>query len=364
MNHTSVRFFLKERDFHDNKEKILENQDLTVSTFRYSSGVAALEVKNRKGSMISLPFQGQQIWDAAFNGRRLTMHSPVIEPQPTREFLMNMGAFLFHCGMTAMGSPGPEDKHVLHGELVNAPFKQVYIDAGKDEHGSFVSVGGTYEHAAAFGAHYLAQPCVRLYEDETLMHISMRLKNLNRTPMEYMYLAHINFLPVDFGRFVYSADPAKGNVHVRENLPPSMQPSPQLVQYVKELVDHPEKHHVLDPNLPYDPEIVFLIDYQADENGWAHALHVHPDGTADYVSHKPAQLDTGIRWICRTPNQEALGMEAATAGPEGYTAEKKKGKVKVLPAGGEFVCEYFAGLLSADRVPKMETKIAKILGKE
>ena len=119
----------------------------------------------------------------------------------------------------------------------------------------------------------------------------------------------------------------------------------------------------MDPNLPYDPEIVFLIDYQADEEGWAHAMHIHPDGTADYVSHKPAQLDTGIRWICRTPNQEALGMEAGTAGPEGYTAEKKKGKVKVLPAGGEFVCEYLAGCSAPIRCRKLETKIAKMLEK-
>ena len=219
---------------------------------------------------------------------------------------MNMGAFLFHCGMTAMGSPGPEDKHVLHGELVNAPFKEVYLDAGKDEHGNFVGIGGTYEHAAAFGAHYQAQPYVRLYEDETLMHVSMRLKNLNRTPMEYMYLAHINFLPVDHGRFVYSADPAKGNVRVRENLPPSMQPSPQLVQYVKELVVHPEKHHVLDPNLPYDPEIVFLIDYQADEEGWAHAMHIHPDGTADYC--EPQAGATGYGHPLDLPNPEPGGL--------------------------------------------------------
>jgi hypothetical protein len=160
---------------------------------------------------------------------------------------------------------------------------------------------------------------------------------------------------------VYSADPAKGQVRVRENLPPSMRPSPELVAYVNELIDHPEKHHVLEPELTYDPEIVFLIDYQADKDGWAHALHIHPDGSADYVSHKPAQLDTGIRWICRTANQQALGMEAGTAGPEGYTAEKKKGKVKVLAPGAEFLCEYKAGLLDAGQVPGIEKKVNEIL---
>lgn len=361
MDHTKIKIFLNDKNIRECREKIVENHHLGVTSFRYASGVAALEVSNSKGSITILPFHGQQIWDAVFNGRRLTMRSPVTEPKPTRDFLANMGAFLFHCGMTAMGSPGPEDTHPLHGELVNAPYKNVLIDAGEDEQGRYIGVGGEYEHTVAFGYHYSAQPYARLYEDDTIIHVSMRLKNLNRTPMEYMYLAHINFLPVDYGRFVYSADPAKGHVHVRENLPPSMRPSPDLVQYVHELAVHPEKHHVLEPDLPYDPEIVFLIDYQVDEDGWAHALHVHPDGTADYVSHKPAQLDTGIRWICRTPNQEALGMEAGTAGPEGYTAEKKKGKLKVLEAGSEFYCEYKAGMVSAEERLILEEQINRIL---
>ncbi len=361
MENTPVKIFLNDGNITACKQKVVENGRLSVSTFRYASGVAALEISNAKGHFISLPFHGQQIWDAAFNGRRLTMHSPVREPLPTREFLANMGAFLFHCGMSAMGSPGPEDTHPLHGELKKKNVQRMRVFRPGQNHGRFIGVGGEYNHAMAFGIHYSAQPYVRLYEDETLMHISMRVRNLNKTPMEYMYLAHINFLPVDQGRFVYSADPAKGQVRVRENLPPSMSPSPELVAYVKELIDHPEKHHVLDPKLPYDPEIVFLIDYQADAQGWAHALHVHPDGSADYVSHKPAQLDTGIRWICRTPNQEALGMEAGTAGPEGYTAEKKKGKVKVLAPDAEFLCEYKAGLVDAGQVPGIEKKINDIL---
>lgn len=363
MDNDSVKFFLKENNFRDCKEKIAAYKQISVYAFRFPSGVAALEITNKKGRIIILPFHGQQIWDAEFAGRRLTMHSPVLEPKPTRDFLSNMGAFMFHCGMSAMGSPGPEDTHPVHGELVNAPYKNVYLDAGLDEQGFYIGLGREYEHAAAFGYHYLAQPYIRIYENETLIHGSMHVTNLNRTPMEYMYLAHINFLPVDHGRFVYSAVPDKEHVHVRKKLPESMRPSKEMIEFVRTLVDHPEKHHVLEPDLPYDPEIVFLIDYQADKNGWAHALHIHPDGTADYVTHKPAQLDTGIRWICRTPDQQALGMEAGTAGPEGYTAEKKKGKVKILDPGAEFYCEFKAGLLSLAETQQMEKYIKKTIKK-
>ena len=49
---------------------------------------------------------------------------------------------------------------------------------------------------------------------------------------------------------------------------------------------------------------------------------------------RPAELPVGVRWICRTADQDALGMILpATAEPEGYHAEQAKGNIKTLPAG-------------------------------
>ena len=82
----------------------------------------------------------------------------------------------------------------------------------------------------------------------------------------------------------------------------------------------------------------FAIDYLADDEGWAHSMQVHPDGSADFIRHRPEQLDKGVRWIYRSPDQDALGIILpATAEPEGYTAEKAKGNVKVLACGRD-VC--------------------------
>jgi hypothetical protein len=39
-----------------------------------------------------------------------------------------------------------------------------------------------------------------------------------------------------------------------------------------------------------------MIDYLADEEGWAHSLQVHPDGSADYVRHRPTELDKSMRY--------------------------------------------------------------------
>jgi hypothetical protein len=52
----------------------------------------------------------------------------------------------------------------------------------------------------------------------------------------------------------------------------------------------------------------------------------------------------------------------ATAEPEGYHAEKAKGNVKILPAGGEFRCQIEVGVLLPDEARQMEQKINRIVG--
>lgn len=106
----------------------------------------------------------------------------------------------------------------------------------------------------------------------------------------------------------------------------------------------------------------FFIDYLADEAGWAHSLQIHPDGPADFISHRPDQLDHGVRWISRTADQDALGLILpATAEPEGYTAEKAKGNIKLLPPGGTFHFDLEVGTLRPDEVGEVEARINRIL---
>ncbi len=51
-----------QKAFFSGKEKLLaENGGISVSSFLYDSGVHGLRVKNRRGEIILLPFQGRQI---------------------------------------------------------------------------------------------------------------------------------------------------------------------------------------------------------------------------------------------------------------------------------------------------------------
>ncbi len=350
--------------FFSERERVLARYEgLTATGYRYDSGVCSLRLENGVGRVELLPFQGQQIWSAEFNGRPLTMKGMFTEPRATRAYLENYGGFLLHCGFTAMGVPGVTDTHPLHGELPNAPYQRAWIVAGSDEKGAYIGLGGQYQHTVAFSYNYVAEPLVKLYAGSTIFSVSMTVRNLKRSPMEYMYLAHINFRPVDNARLVYSALCTPEHVRVRRSIPSHVHPLPGYAEFLDELGRHPEKHHVLSPGLLFDPEVAFAIDYLADEAGWAHTLQMHPDGQADYVRHRPSQLGIGVRWICRTADQDALGMVLpATAEPEGYSAEKAKGNIKVLAAQSEFRGDMEVGTLSPAEAEKVEAGVKRILG--
>ncbi|MBX6321012.1 MAG: DUF4432 family protein [Rhodospirillaceae bacterium] len=335
---------------------------LTASTFRYPSGVAALRIENRDGHIVVLPFQGQQIWDAVFRGRRLTMGSMFEEPLPTRNYLATYGAFFLHCGATAMGNPGPEDRHPLHGELPNAPYRRVWLAVGRDGDGPFMEVGGAYRHVVAFTHGYEAQPRVKLGAAGGRVRLTMCIDNLRRAPMELMYLAHINFRPVDGARLIDTVPDDPRHMRVRTSVPAGLALSPAHRRLLEAVGADPALHRAIEPGRAIDPELVLALDCRADAAGWAHAMQLHPDGSADFVSHRPDELGCAVRWISRTGDEEALGlMLPATAEADGYTAEKAKGNLRVLPPLGRFTCTVAFGALDADEAAALRQRIETVM---
>jgi hypothetical protein len=263
-----------------------------------------------------------------------------------------------------MGVPSKDDSHPLHGDLPNAPYQEAWLSLGEDAQGKYVGLSGAYTHTVAFALNYTARPRVILHETSTRVPISMAVENKKKTPMDLMYMAHVNFRPVDGGRLVYSARCTPAHVRVRSSIPSHIKPPPGYEAFLKELEAHPEKHNVLAPGLAFDPEVVLYIDYLADADGWAHSLQVHADGSADFISHRPDQLSRGVRWISRTPDQDALGLcLPSTSEPEGYKAEKAKGNVKTLPGKTTATFELVAGCLSAREAQEMAARIQGIVGK-
>jgi hypothetical protein len=358
----AATFHLHPSFFAESERLLLESGELRATAFVYPGGVQALRLSNAVGSIIVLPYQGQQVWDVQFYGRTLTMRSMFDRPYPTTEYLRTYGAFLVHCGVTAMGVPGPGDTHPLHGELPNATFRSAALALGEDARGPYLAVTGEYRHTVAFACNYVAQPTVRLYAGSGRLAVSLTVHNLKQTPMELMYLAHANFRPVDYGRLLYTAPCTPRHVRVRRSIPSHIRPAPGYREFLEALAAQPERHNVLAPDLAFDPEVVFFVDYLADAAGWAHTMQVHPDGSADFISHRPDQLRHGVRWISRTPDQDALGMVLpATAEPEGYTAEKAKGHILSLPGGATWRCDLEMGALTPTEAAAMAAHIEGVL---
>jgi len=358
--HTQIE--LDETFFSACERELVKSGELSSSLFKYQSDVAAVRLKNQSGELVVLPYQGQQIWSAVMNERSLGMTSMFSEPRRTQSFLETFGAFFVHCGLTGIGGPSARDMHPLHGELPNAPYEKAWIHLGEDEKGRYIGISGHYHHTVGFGPNYLFKPVIKLFEGSSLIEITVHVSNLKHAPLELMYLAHINYRPVDGGRLVYSAMPDPTHVRVRTSLPSHIKPVESYVEFLEMLKSSPEIHHKFLSGQVYDPEVVFFIDYLADEEGTAHTMLVHPDGSADYVGHRIQELDRATRWIVRTADQQACAIvEPGTAEPEGYLTEKAKGNIKNIPALGNWSTRFVIGYLEPEAAMKMEQKIKKLV---
>lgn len=354
-----MRITLQKEFFKEKEYMLVSNGSMRVTAFRYSTGVEALKVENSRGYFIILPFQGQQVWRIHFDGRDLVMKTKFDEPVPTTEYLKTYGGFLLHCGVCAFGVPQADDNHPLHGETPNAVYRKAYIECGEN----YIAVGGSVDYDVSFTRNYTFSPECRLYEDDTVLKVSVELENRRMTPMEYMYLCHINFRPMDGAELMYTADYDKEHVKVfkiiADNVP--QEKAKALRAYMDAVQENPALHHkVGEKGQLYDPEICFSVQYKGDEHGRAYTMQYTGDG-ACYVSHPTDILSTGIRWISRTGDEDSMGMVLPATGEHlGYQNTKRRGEIKLLPPNGKVCFMIEAGYLEKARADEMKKKIEMI----
>ena len=304
-----ARFFLTEEMFKEVPHLLADANGFFVEAFRYRSGVAALLIKNSCCSFILLPFNGQQIWRYGTLREDFTMKSMYDEPVDTQEvFDYSYGAFLIHCGLTAMGNPSEEDDHPMHGELPGASYKDVYLEIGEDEDGGYLRAGGTFSYRLSIETGYDYEPSVKIYTDSTRLLMRNRITNVRRQPMPFMYMAHINWKPFEGGRLLYSAPATPEYVEAFDTYEGDRETDP-LLQYIDKVRKDPSVAHIIDhASQCYDPEVCCSVHYLTDEAGWAHSLQVLPDGRACLVTFDTAYLPNGLRWASWTGDEDSMGF--------------------------------------------------------
>lgn len=362
-----MKINLHKEFFKEIERELLTHGDMRAVTFRYSTGVEALRVENKNGYFIILPFQGQQIWRAGFLGKELTMCSTVKEPVPTLEYLKTYGGFLYHCGVSAFGVPQADDNHPQHGETPNIEYDNAYIKCGEDEKGKYIAVGGVLDYNIAFVRHYLFTPECRLYEDATVLKIDVCIENKRHSPMEYMYLCHINFRPKDGAELVYSAKRDKDHINVHKIIGDAVpqEQAAKLKEYMDKVGENPAIQDIVgEEGQVYNPEICFTVKYDGDEQNRAYTMQYERGVGACYVSHPVDVLPLSIRWISRSEDEQSMGMVLpATAEHLGYSYAKRNGQIKVLAEGESLKFSIEAGYITDAEAKKVEEKIDKILGK-
>ncbi|MBO5060373.1 MAG: DUF4432 family protein [Clostridia bacterium] len=350
-----MRVYLNKGLFTDKEFTLVENGSMRAVAFKYSTGVEALRVENEKGYFIILPFQGQQIWRAIFCGRELVMRTKFDEPVANVEYLKTYGGFLLHCGINNTGKPQEGEKpYPQHGEIPNAEYKTAYIDCEDD----YISVGGELRYDMAFVKSYTFSPECRLYKDDTVLKIFVTLENRRQSPMDYMYLCHINFRPIDGAKLIYSADYQKVRAvrYIPDDIPNEQKT--RLTEYFDALEKNPAVHNeVGGDGQIYNPEICFLLDYKSDENNRAYTLQYTDDG-ACYVSHDANILPVGVRWISRTGDEDSMGMILpSTAEHLGYRNAQEKGQIKFLGPMEKISFYTEAGWVDKEKADRVKEQI-------
>lgn len=349
---------LSKEQFVEKEKTIVTTSNMSVSTFKYSTGVEAITLKNDKGYITLLPYMGQMIWSMEFLEHNLVMKTPYREPEVCyRDYRESYGCFLMHCGLAAMGNPTEQDNHLPHGELPVAKYDSAYVTVGEDEKGKYITLGGVYTHRRAYEYNYEFNPEVRLYEGASTIDITVNFTNYKDMPLEYFYLCHINYRPVDGAKLIYNAKPE--NIVAHDEVPVGYPGGDKTRDYIKRMRKDMSIMNTIDKTTQsYAPEIVFTCKYDEDENGDAHTMQLLPDGYACYVRHKPYELPFGVRWISRTEDEDTLGMVLpATAEHKGYLYCKEHGYERYLGKGETVTYHITTGILTPEEAEKIKNKI-------
>jgi hypothetical protein len=322
------RIELQREFFKENSKIIFQNNEFTVSLFRYPSGIEAVEVVNSRGKMVVLPYQGQIIWDLEFDDVDLKMKNMFSQPKQAREIIDTYGCFAFHSGLLSNGCPAPEDNHSLHGEMACADMDQAWLDVSNNS----LAICGATEYVKGFGYHYLAKPTVTMFARESYIEIGMNVKNLSSVEMPLQYMCHTNYT-YSHKALMKQNIPDSAFV-LRESIPDHVKPTEKWLKFNQKIKNEALK--TLDRPDMYDPEIVFFGDKLDQYTKEAEFEMVSPEGVTYFTKFSTDEFNYATRWLLYNEDQQvAAFVLPGTCRPEGFLAAKTSGSLITLSAGEE-----------------------------
>lgn len=357
MRHTTIQ--LHPSFFHLQPLTIVNSEGFSAEIFSYESGIQAVRLTNCRGHLIVLPYYGQMIWQAMFDGVDLTMKSRFNAPRHASDIVGTYGCFMYHSGLLRNGNPGEQDTHALHGEMPVAAMERASIEIGEDEDGPWLALVSEREYLMGFGDHYLARPRVIIRPHSATFEVLMDVQNLSQNAMDLMYMCHVNFAYVEGARIIQPAHFNAADTTVRTSVPAIVQTSEAYLARLERLKLDPSETEVMTEDLLTDPELVFYVNNlrKAVDNR-VHVMLLRPEGDAFHVSYNPDSLPRLTRWILSNNMQRVCAFAMpATCGVEGYLAEKQAGNVRSLAGGERAQFSVRLGYLNAEESQREESLI-------
>ena len=341
---------------------LLEAPGLVASGFRYSTGVPALRLANARGHVVVLPWMGQIVWDAEFDGIRLTMHSLFDEPRPATGIIDTYGCFAFHSGLLRNGCPGPEDSHALHGEFACASMDTARLVLSQDESGLVLRVESSRVHAQGFGSRYRATAHVALDVAATLFDIGLAVENTGGQAMDLMYMCHVNPAYFEGARILQPAPFTPQTVAVRSVVPAHVPSSPDYLATIARLADHPKLGAALDGAVSYDPEQVFYLHGLGHaQDGTTRLMLRRAEGDGLAMAFSLDEFPHVVRWLMKTADHRVAAFALpSTCEPEGFLAERRKGNVARLQPGQTRRFQVRTGYVDRDAAGAWEREICAL----
>ncbi|HEY1943013.1 MAG TPA: DUF4432 family protein [Roseiarcus sp.] len=342
---------LRRASFGEKEREAVRFGALSAHTFRYDTGVEAVRLVSPRGSVVALPYLGQMVWSAAFDGVELAMQSMFAAPRPAKTIVETYGCLAYHSGILRNGVPAAADSHPVHGEAPCADMDEAGIACGTDASGRWIAVTGEREYAMGFGAHYRARPRLILREEGASCEIVMEVENLSAAPMDLMYMCHVNFAFAKGARIVQSVPFTPEHVVARTAIPAHVTPTEDYRALIAELAINPARMERLDEPERYDPEQVFYIKgAKPGLDGLVRYLMLRREGDAFSIAWDPEAMPHTIRWVMANSDQRVAAFAMpATCEPEGYTAEKRKGNVRALAGGASARFSTLVGYVDRSR---------------
>lgn len=345
--------------FSDTEHECLRHGSLRAALFRYATGVEAIRLGNSRGSVTVLPFMGQMVWRACFDGVELAMTSMFDRPRPATSILETYGCLAYHAGLLRNGVPGPEDSHQLHGEFPCLALDEAGLACGTDAEGDYIAVTGLRDYAMGFGAHYRATPRIVLRDGATAFGIVMEVENRSAAAMDLMYICHANFAFVEKGRIVQPVPFDPAHVVTRTAVPGHVRPTDAYLAFLADLAADPGRMQTLVEPDRYDPEQVFYIKgLKPGADGRVHFLLQRPEGDGFTVAYDPEAMPHTIRWVLANSDQRTAAFAMpGTCEPEGYTAERRKGNLRSLAGGARVTFETELGYADVNTASELARHI-------